>query len=298
MKTHNKKAFGLFGLLLVAVTTVYAATITVPGAIAATPTTVTDTLVVRVIGATPHVEFTGATSGETFFAPVQTFPFIYDNTKTVTITLEHTDTDGNTHEYVLETIDADYTVGSGVVNLDLSAPNYGYGDYVIRITGDHQSAISDEDSIAFSYYPFTATVQEDDESDNAILTLDYDEDDTDIEKFEVEVRDENGQIVPGMPTITLTPPEKTTNIPFADNKLPAGTYTIVVTSYDADGVLYVKRLTYVYEPTLVPNTGSLLAGLNISRTDYLVTGLFVFFVAGVSGLAFVARKNKSSKKRR
>lgn len=297
MRTQTKKAFGLFGLLLVAAMTVFAATLPVPEATAVS--TVTDTIVVRVIGETPHVEFTGVSSDETFTTPNQTFSYIYDNTKTVTITLEYTDLDGNTHEYILETIDADYNVGSGTLDLNLAGPNYGFGDYVLTISGDHQSALPDEDAIKFSYYPFTATVTESDDSDNATLTLDYDEDETDIDKLEVEVRDENGNIVPGIPPITITPPEKEIEIPLADNHLPAGTYTVTITAYDDNGdVLYTKTITYVYEPTLVPNTGSVFAGLNISKSDYLITGLFIFFVVGIAGLAFVAKKNKSTRKRR
>ena len=204
MKKHTKKAFGLFGLLLVVATTIFAATLPSPEVNAATTS---DTLVVRVVGETPHVEFTNLTDDETFLTPVHSFEYIYDNVETVTIILEYTDTDGVTHEYVLESIDADYYPGSGTIDLDLSDPEYGYGDYVIRITGDHQIAASDEDSYSFSYYPFTAEVEEDDETDNANVILDYD-DSTEIERIEIVVLDENGNPVPDLPTITVTPPEK------------------------------------------------------------------------------------------
>ena len=66
------------------------------------------------------------------------FPYIYDNSKTVTITIEYTNTAGETHEYTLETIDANYAIGSGTLNLDLSSPNYGYGDYVLKMFSENQ----------------------------------------------------------------------------------------------------------------------------------------------------------------
>ena len=178
----------------------------------------------------------------------------------------------------------------------MGGAGYGYGDYVIRITGDHQIAASDEDSYSFSYYPFTAEVEEDDETDNANVTLAYD-DSTAIERIEIVVLDENGNPVPDLPTITVTPPEKEAVIPFGDNDIPAGTYIIESTSYDEDGEMYTKTIVYVFEPTRGPTTGGLFGMLNVSKEDYLTTGLFVFFLIGLAGVFYIAKANKSSKKR-
>ena len=40
----------------------------------------------------------------------------------------------------------------------------------------------------------------------------------------------------------------------------------------------------------VPDTGGLFAGLNISKSDYLITGLAIFFLTGITGLFFIIRK--------
>ena len=301
MKKHTKNAFGLLGLLLVAITTVFAASLPSPE-VAALPS-VTDTIVVRVIGETPHVEIIEPSSDSIFVSPQQTISYIYDNVGTVTITVEYTDDDGEVHEYVLDTIDGDYNPGEGTLDIDLSGPGFGYGHYVITITGDHQSALPDEDSIEFSYYPVAGTVAEDDDSDNAILELEYDydeedEDNNEIKEIIVVVKDEDGNPVPGIPPITVTPPEDTVVIPFGDNDMPGGNYIIEITAYDDDGqIASAFVIEYEFIPTPVPNTGGLLIGLNVSKSDYLATGLIVFFLVGVAGIVAIVRSNKKSRRR-
>ncbi len=296
MKKHTKKAFGLFGLSLVAATTTFAATLPMPEATAVS--NVTDTIVVRVVSDTPHVEFTGSDNGKIFYTPNVSFPYIYDNSKTVTITIEYTNTAGETHEYTLETIDANYAIGSGTLNLDLSSPNYGYGDYVLKIKGDHENAFLDEDSFEFSYHFLTADAKEDEETGDADVTINYDENNTAIKKFKLRVLNKNGEVVTEIPTITVVPPEKNALIPFTSSGLPSDTYIIEITAYDNNNnTLYVVNTDYVYESILVPNTGSLFAGLNISQADYLITGLIIFFVIGLGGSVFILKGNKNSKKR-
>ena len=56
MKKTQKKAFGILGLLLVIVMTIFAAIIPGPGATALS--SVTDVVEIRVVGTGPHVEFT------------------------------------------------------------------------------------------------------------------------------------------------------------------------------------------------------------------------------------------------
>jgi hypothetical protein len=231
--------------------------------------------------------------------PNQTISYIYENVKTVTITIEYTDLDGNTHTQTLDTIDADYQVGSGSINLNLAGPGFGYGDYVVTIAGEHESALGDEDSIQFSFYPVTGTVAENENDDNATATLDYDDTNTDIERIEIIVKDADGNPVPELPTITVAPTDKTATIPFGDNHAPAGKYKIEIIAYDANGEMSEPYVVdYEYSPTKAPNTGGLLAGLNISKADYLATGLIAFFVAGVAGLIVIIRSSKNQKRRR
>lgn len=296
MKKHTKRLFGLFGLLLVAAMTIFAVVLPTPGAIAIS-SSVTDTIVVRVIGAAPHVEFTDATSvaDKTLSIPIQSFPYIYDNAKTVTITLEYTDNDGNVHDFVLDTIDADYAVGSGTLNLDLSGPNYGYGDYVLRITAERPEFLPHEDAFAFSYQPFAAEAKEDPETGNADLTIEY-EDNTGIEYFTVIVRDKDGVIVNAIPETRVNVPGKTSVVPFAGTNLPGGDYTIEIIAYDAKGNSVTVTVPYTYAPVKVPDTGGLLSTLNISKSDYLITGLIVFFLTGIGGAVYITKSTRKNRR--
>ena len=295
MKRHTKKTFGFFGLLLVMATTVFAMTLPSPEAIAAATTS--DTIVVRVVGETTHVEFTDVTSGEELLAPVKTFPFIYDNAETVTITLEYTNVDGSTEDFVLDTIDAGGIVGSGALNINLADAKYGYGEYVLKIRGQHPNSMISEDSIEFSFYPFAAKLEEGEQNDNADLDLNYDSS-TGIKNFKISVKRKGGAAVSELPDMTVTPPETSVEIPFATNEAPAGEYVVSVTSEDNVGRTFTRNIDYEYSATKVPNTGGLFSGLNIAKSDYLITGLIIFFLIGVGAIIFVAKAGKSSKKRR
>ena len=83
-------------------------------------------------------------------------------------------------------------------------------------------------------------------------------------------------------------------------------------AYGEDGVLLEPYwLTYVYEiktdeggeddgsgSIIVPDTGGVLGNLKIAKSDYLITGLMIFFLAGVSGIYFVAKDRKKSKRKK
>ncbi len=52
-------------------------------------------------------------------------------------------------------------------------------------------------------------------------------------------------------------------------------------------------------PIPVPNTGSTTdSKINLMQTDYLITGLIIFLLVGISGFIFISRREKSSRKRR
>ena len=91
------------------------------------------------------------------------------------------------------------------------------------------------------------------------------------------------------------------NIPFTG--LPYGEYTVKVSflnQYDKPvGDIYVYKVLW-YGRVPVPDTGGLFQGLNISREDYLITGLVVFMVIGVVAFGVVAKskRGKTSRKHR
>ena len=72
-----------------------------------------------------------------------------------------------------------------------------------------------------------------------------------------------------------------------------------ISAIDPNGNLLYDAwdVVFVYDPMLVPNTGGLFAGLNISKVDYLVTGLIAFGMVGIFGIWFILKDRKSSKRR-
>ncbi|MBR0488486.1 hypothetical protein IJJ39_02325 [Candidatus Saccharibacteria bacterium] len=85
-----------------------------------------------------------------------------------------------------------------------------------------------------------------------------------------------------------------------------GSYEVIVKYYDKDGNLIGIGSSFTFYVDRIPNagapdTGGLFHNLDISRADYLATGLIVFFVFAVVALGVVMRSRKttkSSKKRR
>lgn len=302
MKRTHKRILGFFGLTLVAITTVFAASLPTPEANAVT--TLTDTISVRVVGAVPDVNLISPEPGSEMVSPSQTIAFDYENVETVTITLKYTDVDGNEYEYILQTYDTDYEAGSITYNLDLSEANYGYGEYVVTISGDGFDGVKDEDSLSFSYYPVVAESREDEDTGLIYVDLEYEGDDGtgtgEVAKIEINVYDEDGNLVTPLSPITVTPPETSVEIPFSDYDLPSGTYKIEVVAYDdEDNELYRAYTLYiVYEAIPVPDTGALFKNLNIAQADYLITGLIAFFAFGLFGIFFIAKKQKKSSRRR
>ena len=122
----------------------------------------------------------------------------------------------------------------------------------------------------------------------------------DRETGEVSVYDADGNLIYTVPNGYSE--EGGFDIPF--NGLPYGDYTVKVygkNKYDKlVGNIYVYTMHWYGKGVPVPDTGGLFQKLNISREDYLITGLIVFMVIGIVAFGVVARsrKTKTSKKNR
>lgn len=295
MKKTPKKVLGCFGLVLVATMTIFAAFLPYPEALAVS--SVTDTIVVRVLAGSPDVNINSPASGSIFVNPNQTVTFDYSKATDVLVTMEKEMPSGTPQVYTLFSGHPDQEPGNGSVNLDLSEAIYGYGEYTAIIRGDNGNGLVDEDSVKFSYVPVSAKVEED-ENGKVDVILDYNEDSEDLDHFVINVYDDHGNIVSALSNITVEKPNKIVELPFAENKIPAGTYTIKVAAYDVNGELIYKTfdVVFVYDPTKVPNTGGFFKSLNISKEDYLATGLIIFFTAGITGIVFIAKNKRTSRK--
>lgn len=311
MKKTHKKVLGLLGLSVVVATTAFA--ITLPGPEASAINEVVDRLEVRVVGSTPSTIIEGINSGEEFINPDHAVTIKYENVEYIDVVLEYTDVDGNTQTVTL--IDrnspegyVDYAAGEKTIPLNLKGGGLGYGDYVIKVVGDGSGEEKSGDTVRFGYYPVKADIDEDENTGKTYVDLDYTADDGteegegNVSSIVINVFGPDGNIVNELSPTNVTPPTKQVELPFYKYNLPEGRYTIELTAYDRNGeVLYKKYIIYyIYKPThtKIPDTGGVFQNLNISKTDYLVTGIGVFLAIGITSALFVAKRNKKSSKRR
>ncbi|MBR3236221.1 hypothetical protein IKF92_00865 [Candidatus Saccharibacteria bacterium] len=316
MEKTKKKIFGLLGLLLVAAITVFAAFL--PGPEAAATSEVVDTVQIRVIGGQPNVEIVGDLKKEKVVtSPEQGVTVDYDNLNHITVTLKYTDKDGAEHTFTLVDQDLDYGASSMPINLDLSQGSFGYGDYVLTVEGRGDGGASDVAGITFSYIPVKAEVVEDEKSGDVTVELDYDpdtgspEDEGKVKEIGINIYDEDGNLMEPSPIIVEAPADSV-DLPFGDYNYPSGKYTIEVIARDRDGnVLYeIMRFDYDYKAIPVPHsggddggksagspdTGGLFKGLNISRSDYLITGLTIFLIVGIGSTIYIVKRDQKTKK--
>ena len=299
MKKTQKRILGFFGLAFVVAMTTVAVLVPSPGASAAT--SVVDTLTVHVTAGQPDINIIVPEKNSESFKPEQLVQFTATNTENVRVKLTYTAQDGTVIE---DDNYASFAPGEGTSTIEFTidlASLYGYGTYQVTIIGSNSGDVGDEDSILIEYVPFTASVEE--ERDGTIdAVVDYDKDESTGEATGLDHIDVNvfpqGKDTPLLPeSLTITPPQTSVPIPF--DKIPnitTGYYDIVFKAYDENGeLLYTRVVTFYYEVVETPDTGSFFQNLNISKEDYLVTGLLIFFVFGIVGIGIVTRNHKSNR---
>ena len=322
MKKAQKNVLGAFGLVLVAATTAFAAFMPMPDASAVDSTT--DTLTLKVVGETPDINVTGITSGSTVVTPSHDIDIAYQNIGRLKVKIKYTNEAGQTYTYTLVDDAISGESGDKTMNFNFATgqytydgntytfPEHGYGNYVLTVTGEGHDGGIDEQNIAFSYKLIDVNVTEKEETGEVIVDLDYDTSGgsgEEVETITVNVYDENGNLVTPLSPVTVNSPTDQIILPFGDHDLPSGNYTVEVITRDKDGnVLYKSYSSIAYKApnkdddivvpsTGTPDTGGLFGNLNISKSDYLITGLIIFFIVGVGGAAFIVRRHKKSSKR-
>ena len=296
MKKTPKQVLGLVGLGVVATATAFAASIPKPEVLAAEATSITDTITVRVVGSEPNITITSPLdetgNGIVFVEPSINIDFNYENVDTIHQLLVYTDKDGNKTTFddgTFTPIITDYTAGDGRTVLDLS--NYGYGNYIFNVKGTHLSAEPTEDIVEFNYLPLTMFVEE---TDDGKLIANFEYNPANVCSASINVYDGDKLVTPPSPIII---DKLTTKYALPLNRTQEsakGTYTFETTAYGCDAPkepLYTPYVsTFDYENIYVPDTGSLLNKLNISKIDYLATGLLLFFAFATLGLVFTIKK--------
>lgn len=303
MAKAKKRTIGFIGLIIVAIFTIFAAFIPNPAATATTTSNVNDSINVRVTSNSPNINITSPTNDTVFTTPHQTIEYDYDHIATAGYTLVYTDESGTTTTFDLGTITPSTTPsGSESFNLDLSV--YGYGDFVFKVKGSNASGVSDEDAVAFSYYPVTGTAKQDNNG-NVEINLNYNENNPEIDHVKINVYNSNGELITSLSPAIVPSPGKTTVIPFAEHNLPEGNYTFEFIAFNSAGtqisLSYKSSLYYSVDSpedpsVVVPNTGGFLGISGISKTDSLAASLLVFFVVSLLGIFFIVRNHPKPEK--
>lgn len=303
MQISKKHLLGLGGLAVVAATTAYAATIPTPNAGAASAGGNAE-VVVDVYSSNPQVEITSIKDGDVF--------------TTENLYIENTYSDASKIEYVLykktdhglvyadlgenaEYIPPTFTEsGRRGFNFNLnSSEDLGYGEYVVEVTV-YSGSSKVQDMVSFKYVPVKLTVIGEDENGDLVVDVDYDEN---VNTFDVQLTDENGNpILDPALTYKVDNPgvagSMRLTIPLGTNYgLKPGTYNVLLTARDRNGrTLYeyaAGQITYTAPDVPdVPRTGGFLNDLNISNTDYLITGLVIFGLFTVFAIAIIRKQSR------
>lgn len=322
MKKTHKKILGLVSLVFVVAMTIVAALLPAPETQAAN-TSVTDTISVRVVGSVPNVGISGITNDSIFTSPSHSVTVEYENVEYLSVILKYTDADGVVHDIpLLQDGDdfVDYNTGEVTFNFNLLTGEYsyinkdgdevvaslgvfGYGEYELDVIGQGWEGGTDGEYRTFSFYPVYGEVdrEETPKSYQYYLDLHYDtykEDGTggEVNSLRVKVYDADKNEVVFSPIIVNAPTDRI-ELPFADYGLAEGIYTIKIYAYNQFGnLLYAKpyelTVDYVIKRLPTPNTGSFFQDLNISKTDYVVTGLIVFGIVAVAGVMVITKRDK------
>ncbi len=312
-KRTKKRILGLLGLVLVIVATIFAAFLPEPEASAIDGAySSMDTILVRVVGDVPNVQFTSPENDSIFITPNQTLSLNYENVSTATVQVTYKDKSDMTYSCMIDMAYVDYKPGSLSYDLNLFEPdlgqsceggpyiNGGYGEYLVDVSGEGYGVDNvAQDLVKFYFYPVYGEAEED-ESDGLIyLDLHYDTQSDNIANIKINIYDEDGNLVSEMSQIGVTPPNTRAELPFSEKGMPTGNYKIEIIAYGEDGeALYKPYYTNVYyEAIPAPDTGAFFRNLGISKADYIITALAIFLIVAVLGIVFVAKGRKENSKK-
>ena len=227
MRKAKKNFLGALGLTAVAATTIYASTLGVPGASAATLSSITDTLQVRVVSPEASV-IMSPLQDVLLEAPLYEFNVAYENVSKVLVKL--TRVGASSTEPITYTIleaDPDFQAGEQTLSIDLT--NYGgYGHYILSSEGiDVYGLHVSQQSVELTYASPTTV-----NPDGSIEVPVPSSPEKPVSSATAYIYDANGNLVA---TIDIDNPGDVQNINLNDLGLPDGVYTIELVYKDENG---------------------------------------------------------------
>ncbi len=263
---------------------------------------------VTVTEGNPAISTLHPQDGSTFIDPLVEIATNYSEVTKIDYYLTYVDQNGSTQRVDLNSYSPTET--SGIHKFEVDITQYGYGEYTLHSTAHGYNGAVREDTVKFNYRAIRANFTgETADNGDPVLKI---ESNNDVDKLLVSIYDksgkplfvdENGKEVPiklDRDDIDPTTGEVLVTLPFEQYGAPAGEYTAVVVAYnDKDAIISMVTATtdYKFITPEVPDTGSNFFGdLNITRVDYLITGLIVFGMVAGFALYLVCRKSKSSRR--
>ncbi|MBQ6355390.1 hypothetical protein IJJ18_03210 [Candidatus Saccharibacteria bacterium] len=307
MQISKKHLFGIGGLVAVAATVAYASTLPAPDADATGSVSGQVKVSVNVYGENPEVRITTIKDGDVFVDGNIDIGAIYTVAESLDYQLcknygeanEYCANLGTNGTYTPETIPES---GERAFGFDLdSDPNLGFGDYVLKVV-NHAYNGTVEDAVSFKYVPIKITTVGTAENGDPIVEVEYA---AKINSFDLQAYDKDDKpLFDNALNISVDNPgvsgTKQVTLPFASYGAASGDYTVSAQGRGADGTIYTGQIAYTDvkyqapDAPEVPKTGGLLQSLNITKSDYIITGVIVFVLA----TAFAVRTLKKRNNRR
>lgn len=291
MKRIKRRILGLLGLVLVATMTFVAAIM--PEREAEAISTVTDTVVVRVIGDVPNVFFTEPTSNVTTTEPLHNIGVSFENITDLRIDYQYTGADGIPTEGVFYT-ESGLGHSADGRTIPINLLDYGYGKIILSAFGTgYDGATTPFDSVSFTFLPVIASASQND--DNGLVDVTIEAYGDDVEVIEIYL---DGELVGTVTRDELEAmPDDGRIVQVSMGDRESGNYVFDIVAKNSLGEqLYLPYKTpFEYQAIPVPDTGRFFQNLNISKEDYLVTGLIIFFTLGIAAFIFVSKNSKKTK---
>lgn len=298
MKIARKHALGLGCLAIVGAITAFAFTlptgaVSVGGAVE---------IMVEVYSSNAETQINKPQDGEIFSEPKITFSETHSHAKSVSYYLTKLNPDGTVASKVEITDQKiEGTDVSGTTTFDLDMNDYGgTGVYVFESKLIGVDDTTHTDHVQFTYAAISAedpTVS--DSGAEVSYRVKYS---SGVKSLTYQLFDEKNNAISEPITINTTDPEAggymDIDIDVTNLDLKSGKYQILTVGHsEKDGAgqtIGTDLVSFNYtapDSPDVPDTGSLLAALNISRADYLITGIIGFTAISVAAL-FIVMKSK------
>lgn len=297
MQIAKKQLLGFGGLALVVGMTTFAGTLPAEAVSVGGNVNVQ----VQVYGSNTETVINTPKDGDVFNNPVIDFSETHSHSYGTRYTLEKIGADGKAEQTWDLGHSEQHEDVSGTTNFSFDLNNYGgAGVYVIRSFVKNSYGMEETSSVQFTY----KSIEVDPEG---VVT-----DDTKV-KFEVcyapgtmsivyQLKNSKGEVI--WQNVINTPAPETggcieISVDLDDKNLDSGEYQIQIDSYDQkDGkgnLVGNTTITFDYkapDAPNVPDTGSILAALNISRADYLITGIIAFVAISLAALFIIRRSHR------